>query len=108
MNQLKPNPTLRDFQDFVKALEIERGFDHQDVLSKCLLLGEEVGELFKSIRKTTGMSIDSQSKISSVAHEMADVIIMLCSIANRLDVDLEAAFRDKEKINLTRTWTETK
>lgn len=108
MDQLKKNPTLKDFQDYVKALELERGFAHQDVLSKCLLLGEEVGELFKAIRKTTGMSIDSQSKISPLAHEMADILIMLCSIANRFDVDLEAAFRDKEKINQTRTWVETK
>lgn len=29
---------------------------------------------------------------------------MLCAIANRLDVDLERAFRDKERINETRVW----
>jgi NTP pyrophosphatase (non-canonical NTP hydrolase) len=105
MDALKTHPTLKDFQEYVKALEIERGFAHQDVISKCLMLGEEVGELFKSIRKTSGMSIDEKSKVSSVADEMADIIIMLCSVANRTGVDLEEAFRNKEKINANRKWT---
>jgi hypothetical protein len=30
---------------------------------------------------------------------------MLCSIANRFDVNLEQAFRDKEEINKKRKWT---
>lgn len=104
MNTLKDSPTLRDFQKYVRDLEIERGFARQDVLAKCLLLGEEVGELFKSIRKVSNLSIDQNSKISAPAEEMADILIMLCSIANRLDVDLEGAFRAKEEINKTRTW----
>lgn len=106
MEPLKKSPTLRDFQDYVRVLEQERGFAHQDVLAKCLLLGEEVGELFKSIRKTSKMSIDPNSAVSTPAQEMADVIVMLCSIANRLEVDLEEAFRAKEEINRTRKWTE--
>ncbi len=105
MENLKPNPSLVDFQNYVRELEIERGFSHQDVISKCLLLGEEVGELFKSIRKSTKMSIDPQSNTSTPAQELADIIIMICSIANRLDIDLESAFRKKEEINKNRKWT---
>ncbi len=32
-------------------MEIDRGFTEQNILQKCLMLGEEVGELFKAIRK---------------------------------------------------------
>ena len=106
MLELKANPTLRDIQLYVSHLEKERGFANQDVLAKCLLLGEEVGELFKSIRKKSRMSIDPHSNTSTPDQEMADIIIMLCSIANRLDVDLEQAFRAKEEINKQRRWAE--
>jgi len=51
MPNLKENPTLKDFQEYVKKLEIERGFNNENVLQKCLLLGEEIGELNKAVRK---------------------------------------------------------
>ena len=102
---LNSNPTLSDIQKYVSELEVERGFADQNAIQKCLMLGEEVGELFKAIRKHEKMSIDSQSQNFSVQEEMADIIIMLCSIANRFDIDLEKAFRDKEKINKNRKWT---
>jgi NTP pyrophosphatase (non-canonical NTP hydrolase) len=105
MPTLKTNPTLTDFQRYVSELEQERGFAEQDVLKKCLLLGEEIGELFKAIRKHQQMSIDPQSKTTSVEDELADVLLMICAVANRLDVNLENAFRQKEKINKKRKWT---
>lgn len=36
--------------------------------------------------------------------ELADLIIYLCAIANRYEIDLEQAFREKEEINKERTW----
>jgi len=53
MLTLNSDPTLKDLQDYVRRLEAERNFDKEDVLQKCLLLGEEVGELYKAIRKKT-------------------------------------------------------
>src|SRR5262249_3691994 len=104
MPELVKDPTLADLQRYVAELEQERGFAEQDVLKKCLLLGEEIGELFKSIRKREGISIDLASKASTADEELADVLIMICSIANRLGVDLEEAFRRKEEVNKRRTW----
>jgi NTP pyrophosphatase (non-canonical NTP hydrolase) len=101
---LKTEPTLKDIQTYVTTLEKERGFDEEVVLQKCLMLGEEVGELFKALRKEQGMAVDLHSDHFSVAHEIVDVFIMLCAIANRLNVDIEAAFREKEEINKKRTW----
>jgi NTP pyrophosphatase (non-canonical NTP hydrolase) len=102
---LKENPTLIDFQEYVKELELERGFEKQDVLQKCLLLGEEIGELFKAVRKMEAISIDTKnSKISTVEEELADILIYVCSIANRYNINLDNAFRNKEEINKTRIW----
>lgn len=67
---------------------------------KCLLLGEEVGELFKSVRKTSGVGVDVAAQTDeNPAHEMADILIILATIANRLGIDLEEAIRSKEEIN---------
>lgn len=105
MPNLKENLTLKDFQEYVRELEKERGFEKEDVLKKCLLLGEEVGELFKAIRKKdAGIKIDHNSKFNSIDEELVDIIIYLCTIANRFDIDLEEAFRKKEELNKKRVW----
>ncbi|WP_342607169.1 MazG nucleotide pyrophosphohydrolase domain-containing protein [Vibrio tritonius] len=104
MPTLKPNANLADFQKYVAELEVERGFSDQKVNEKCLLLGEEVGELFKAIRKAEGIAIDPNSKVGEIGDELADVFIYLCSIANRYDIDLETAFLDKELKNSKRKW----
>lgn len=101
---LKPGPTLRDFQEYVKKLEDERGFTQQNAIEKCLLLGEEIGELFKAVRKTVRLKTDVKANVGSIDEELADIMIYLCAIANRFDIDLEQAFRKKEEHNKQRTW----
>ena len=104
MLKLKSNPTLSDFQKYVEELELERGFDDQSARDKCLLLGEEVGELFKAVRKSEGLKIDATSAFGSISDELADILIYICAIANRFGLDLEKSFRDKEEINKKRKW----
>ena len=104
MPLLPPEPRLHHLQKYVAELEVERGFDQQDALQKCLLLGEEVGELFKAVRKATRMGVDSAADLAPLADELADVLIYLCCIANRFGVDLEQGFRDKETKNAQRVW----
>ena len=102
---LKEVPTLKDFQEYVWELEKERGFEKEDVSQKCLLLGEEIGELFKSVRKRNKVTkVDHNSNFGSIDEELADVIISICTIANRFDIDLEQAFRGKEELNKKRVW----
>ena len=85
-------------------MENERDFS-KDVSVNLLMLGEEVGELFKAIGKHGNLNkVDSNSKVGSVEEELADVLIFICAIANRFDIDLEKAFRDKEAINNKRSW----
>lgn len=96
--------TLSNLQAYVTELEVERGFIDQTVLQKCLLMGEEVGELFKAIRKAENISTDKNSDTFHIAEELADLLIYVCAIANRYDINLEEAFRRKEEINKKRVW----
>ena len=105
MPQLKPDPVLSDFQTYVTAMEAERGFSGQTPVEKCLLLGEEVGELFKAVRNVQGIAIDDAFAGGEIADELADILIYLCAIANRYQIDLETAFRTKEERNRLRTWS---
>jgi NTP pyrophosphatase (non-canonical NTP hydrolase) len=104
MPELKKNPTLGQFQEYVRELEKERGFSDQTIIDKCLLLGEEVGELFKAVRKSEGLVVDANSRFADVGDELADILIYLCAVANRKNIDLEAAFLAKEEKNKKRKW----
>jgi NTP pyrophosphatase (non-canonical NTP hydrolase) len=83
MLTLNKKPTIADYQDYVRKLEIERGFQHEDVLQKCLLLIEEVGELYEFV-------IDSKKK--GVGEELADIVIVLFAIINRFEINPEEFF----------------
>jgi len=96
--------TLSNLQIYVDELEKERGFKKDTILQKCLLLGEEVGELFKAIRKTEKIGIDNNSQVFNIEEELADILIYLCAIANRCNIDMEQAFRAKEEVNKKRKW----
>lgn len=99
MSTLPENPTLSDFQQLIRRLVVERGYDQETVPEVLMLLVEEVGELAKAIRKVNGQKTHADSKIHNVQEELADVLWLLVDLSNRLDVDLEAAFRAKETKN---------
>lgn len=103
MSKLKRRPTLSDLQDYVAETEAERKRDREDMTKKFLMLVEEVGELMTADRKKPELiRPDHNPEYASLDEELADILAYLCSIANRLGVDLEAAFRNKEEINKKR------
>ena len=103
--ELKNNPTLKDFQDYVLEMKKQRGFNLEDKFYECCLFAEECGELISAVRKNNKKgSIASDSVAQNVAEELADVLIYLCSLANMHNIDLEQAFRDKEEKNKLRVW----
>ncbi len=105
MPELKQNPTLRDFQEYVFQMKRERGFNTTDKFYECCLLAEECGEVISAVRKNSrGGSVGSDSRVGQVAEELADVFLYVCSLANMHDIDLESAVRAKEEINKKRTW----
>lgn len=106
---IRQHATLSDLQAYVASAEQDRGFADETAVQKCLLLGEEVGELFKAVRKRTGMMVDElNSSTHEVGSELADVLNYVIAIANRFDIDLEQAYIDKETINATRYWATNK
>jgi NTP pyrophosphatase (non-canonical NTP hydrolase) len=104
MQPLTTDSTLADLQRYVATMEAERGFTDRTVIEQALQLGEEVGELFKAIRKNQNLATARGAVIGSVDEELADILIYLCAIANRLDIDLAQALRSKETLNETRVW----
>ncbi|MDB5169025.1 MAG: hypothetical protein JWO41_381 [Candidatus Saccharibacteria bacterium] len=96
--------SLQDYQDEMKRLVLERGFDKETVPEVFTLLVEEVGELAKAIRKNNGQKIGAHSQVHEVEEEAADVFWLLIDICNRLGIDLAAAFEAKEAKNRNREW----
>ena len=101
---LKENPTLADFQAYIKEVVIERGFEQEKLSDIFMLFLEECGELAKAARKNAGIAFDAQSHTHSAGDEAADVFMYLIDICNHLGVDLEKAVREKEEKNKLRTW----
>lgn len=103
MSILESQPTLSDLQKYVAETEVERKRNHEKIAKKFLMLMEEVGELMTADReKPKVIRPDHNPKFASLDEELADILVYLCSIANRLGVDLETAFRNKAEINKRR------
>ncbi len=101
---LPEKPTIADFQAYVALMVKRRGFDKETVPELFMLLMEECGELAKAARKYTAIRSHADTEKFRLEHELADVFVYLLALANRFNVDLEHAFREKEEINKTRTW----
>lgn len=112
MNQkihLTKDAPMRAYQEYIYQLEALHGWLDVDLINNCFLMGEEVGELFKAVRKHQRFFIEeapeaeAKSKVH-IGEELVDVMNYLLAIANRLDIDLEEAFRRKNEINQDRSW----
>jgi NTP pyrophosphatase (non-canonical NTP hydrolase) len=104
MEPLSQGASLSQIQDYVAKMEAERDLDKQDLPSQCLKLGEEVGELYRAVRKLQGNPQDPDGRIANIGDEAIDTLILLISIVNRCGINLEDAFRTKEARNETRVW----
>ncbi len=111
MIELPEGASVREYQRYVHELEAMHGWLDVDLVHNCFLLGEEVGELFKAVRRhehlfdqTEPDPADAETRKAEVADELVDVLNYLLAIANRVDVDVEAAFRRKNAENQKRRW----
>ncbi len=106
---LKENPSLKDYQNYIKQVTKERGWDSNNDLEIFLLLQEEIGELAKAIRNYRGLYHEKGKEIRvNLEEEFADVLNYIFDLANYFDIDLDKAFREKEKKNAKRTWENKK
>lgn len=107
--KLPTDAPMRAYQEYVTRLEELHGWLEVDLVHNCFLMGEEVGELFKSIRKHLRYyeeqdPVEEEKSKLHVSEEIVDVLNYLLAIANRLEIDIEEAFRRKNLINQGRTW----
>ncbi|GGG19217.1 MazG nucleotide pyrophosphohydrolase domain-containing protein [Paenibacillus aceti] len=90
------------FQQYVRDYSKEKGFDTSSIEQRMLYLMTEVGELSKEV---LAVSFDpAATKKENLGFEMYDVVWNIFDLANKLDIDLEQAFKQKMKINEKRTW----
>ena len=114
MIELPAQAPMAELQRYVHDLEAMHGWLDVDLVHNCFLMGEEVGELFKAVRnleEARGASDEnieaSPDHLSAIGEEIIDVFNYLLAIANRLEIDVEHAFRIKNERNQQRTWTTT-
>ena len=106
MAKLKRNATLKELQKYVMDVCMERGWYQDTHLEKVLLLTEEIGELMKAIRQNSHIYDEpkKRKKRHALEEEFADVLSYLIDLANYYNIDIETAFRKKEKLNSKRNW----
>ena len=107
---LRQGASMAEFQQYVYDLESMHGWLEVDLIHNCFLMGEEMGELFKAIRKHQQyfeehhLSQEASSR-AHIGEEIVDILNYLLAIANRLNIDIESAFRQKNLINQGRNWS---
>lgn len=90
---LETKPTIQDIQRFVHKLEEEKGELADSQMRKCIRMREDVLELLQAIRSRDIVYSPKRMSLADVEKELVDILISLCSIANRYHIDLENAFR---------------
>lgn len=95
MATLPSQPTMADFQTYIKDVCHERGWDERPILEKMLFLSEEVGEVARAIRKELQIAKNEPKPATTdhLAEELVDVLNYVLDIANEYNIELEAAFR---------------
>jgi len=100
----KEYKSLSELQKYYSQKAKERGFDKESARDTLLLMTEELGELAKAIRKTSGIKTDDKSQTYHIDEELADIQIYLLHLSNTLNINLEEAFWNKEDENNKRVW----
>ena len=111
MIELQEGAPMARYQHYIHELEELHGWLDLDLIHNCFLMGEEVGELFRAVREASKFYEQAEKPVASdevkreaVAEEIVDVFNYLLALANRLDIDVEQAFRKKNERNQTRRW----
>ncbi|MFC0038528.1 MazG nucleotide pyrophosphohydrolase domain-containing protein [Actinomadura rayongensis] len=104
MEPLPQGASLNDLQEYVRKMEVERGFTDRTITDQALKFGSEAGEVLDAVAAYNGQPQNGERDAADLGNEAADALIMLISVCNRAGIDLEAAFRRKEQLNETRSW----
>jgi NTP pyrophosphatase (non-canonical NTP hydrolase) len=92
--------TLSELQRWLALTARQRGFGHEGARDLLLLLTEEVGELARVVRTKEGIA--GSVRAHEAEPELADCLIYVALLADRLGLDLERALLEKEARNAER------
>ena len=76
--------TISHLQEYIENKIKEWGFEDESINERLLMLSEEVGEIIRSVRKS-----------SEVGQELVDALNMIIAISVMLDIDLEEEYLNK-------------
>lgn len=104
----KLDENLSNLQKYFARKVIERGFENETEKDLLILLLEELGELSHIIRTFSGLKI-KKSTLENKHHlnlegEIADILIYIIILANKLGIDLFNSLKIKENENEKREW----
>ena len=97
-----PTRALPSLQAYYGRVASLRGYDSEGARDCMLLLTEEIGELARAVRKTSGLARHGSYETVEAEPELADVQLYLLHLANILDIDLGSAVAEKETLNAER------
>jgi len=103
-NEITEDITLKNLQNYIHRMIIQRGFEKETVDQTLILLMEELGELAKAVRKESGMKFSETTRRTELEEELADVQIVLLVLADKLGLDMRAVVTAKEHKNSKRVW----
>ena len=90
--------SIRECQEAVDDWVRTVGVRYFSELTNTAILAEEVGEVARVMARRYGdqsFKTSHEATETDLAEEMADVLFVLCCLANQTGVDLQAAFDDK-------------
>ncbi|HEY4160526.1 MAG TPA: hypothetical protein VGM08_00510 [Candidatus Saccharimonadales bacterium] len=95
---------LAAYQQYVKQIMGDRGFDDERISQKFMLLLEEAGEFAQAAREKANLAQATDASVEDLNDAAADVFAILLDICNQLNIDLEKSFIAREHKNQSRTW----
>ncbi|MFB6351883.1 MAG: nucleotide pyrophosphohydrolase [Bradymonadaceae bacterium] len=102
-------PTVRDLQDAVDDWITQWEEGYWPPLSNLARLTEEVGELARTLNHHHGAKAAKADEADGeVAEELGDILFVVMTIANSLDIDLDAVLRqtlEKYDVRDADRWT---
>ncbi|MBA2661774.1 MAG: nucleotide pyrophosphohydrolase [Bradymonadaceae bacterium] len=93
MSSASPSPTLAQIQASVDAWISQWDEGYFSPLSNLARLTEEVGELAREVNHSHGDKPKKAcERTGSIGEELADILFVVATLANSLDIDLSEEF----------------
>lgn len=91
---IRTDSSLSELMEYVSEVDFQR-FGKTNILQKCMILTEEVGELFKALRIFIGMPTHEKTNYHNLEDEFGDVLYLLLAIAKFCKINPARALLNK-------------